>query len=79
VDGSEKHHYWKAWQTHCGLYQDTPGKIQAPHILTDRLLTYAVAVREGQYGNGHKVQVQLVEFALRAVAQKYVMDGYPDP
>lgn len=79
VDGSERHRYWKAWQTHCGLYQDTPGKIHAPHILTDRLLTFAVAVREGQYGKGHKVQVQSVEFALRAVAQKYVLDGYPDP
>ena len=49
------------------------------HILTDRLLTFAVAVREGQYGKGHKVQVQSVEFALRAVAQKYVLDGHPDP
>jgi hypothetical protein len=36
-------------------------------------------VREGQYGKGHKVQVQSVEFALRAVAQKYLLDGYPDP
>jgi len=54
-------------------------KIHAPHILMDRLLTFAVAVREGQYGKGHKVQVQSVEFALRAIAQKYVLDGYTDP
>ncbi len=79
VDGSERHRYWKAWQTHCGLYQDAPSEIQAPHILTDRLLTFAVAVREDQYGNGHQVQVQSVKFALRAVAQKYVLDGYPNP
>ncbi len=79
VDGVERHRYWKVWQTHCGLYQDTTGEIHAPHILMDRLLTFAVAVREGQYSNGHKVQVQLVDFALRAVAQKYVLDGYPDP
>ncbi len=79
VDGVEWHRYWKACQTHCGLYQDTTGKIQAPHILTDRLLTFAVAVREGQYGNIHKVQVQSVEFALRAITQKYVLDGYLDP
>jgi hypothetical protein len=79
VDGSERHCYWKAWQTHCRLYQDATGEIHAPHILTDRLLTFAVAVREGQYGKGHQVQVQSVEFALRAVAQKYVLDGYPDP
>ena len=58
VDGSEWHRYCKAWQTHCGLYQDTTGKIHAPHILTDRLLTFAVAVQESQYGKGHKVQVQ---------------------
>jgi len=68
-----------AWEAICGLCQDAPGEIQAHHILTDRLLTFAVAVREGQYGKGHKVQVQSVEFALRAVAQKYVLDGHPDP
>jgi len=64
VDGSERHRYWKAWQMHCGLYQDATGEIQAPHILTDRLLTFAFAVWEGQYGKGHQVQVQSVEFAL---------------
>jgi len=48
VDGSERHCYWKAWQTHCGLYQDATGKIQAPHILTEQILTFAVTVREGQ-------------------------------
>jgi len=79
VDGSERHRYWKAWQMHCGLYQDATGEIQAPHILKDRLLTFAVAVREGQYGKGHQIQVQSVEFALRAITQKYVLDGYPDP
>ncbi len=79
VDGSERHRYWKAWQTHCGLYQYATSKIQVTHILTDRLLTFAVAVREGQYGKGHQVQVQFVEFAHRAIAQKHVLDGYPDP
>ena len=64
VDRSERHCYWKAWETHCRLYQDTPGKIQAPHIRTDQLLTFAVAVREGKYGNGHQVQVQSVTQAL---------------
>ena len=60
VDRSKRHHYWMAWETHCRLYQDTPGKIQAPHILTDRLLTFAVAMWEGKYSNGHQVQVQSV-------------------
>ena len=79
MDGSEGHCYWKAWQMHCGLYQDAIGKIQAPHILTDRLLTFAVAVREGQYSKGHQVQVQSVKFMLQAIAQKYVLDRHPDP
>ena len=74
VDGSKRHRYWKAWQMHRGLSQDTTGKIHKPHILTDRLLTFAVAVREGQYGKGHQVQVQSVEFTLRAVDQKYVLE-----
>ena len=59
---------------HCGLYQDAPGEIQAHHILMYLLLTFAVAVREGQYGKGHQVQVQSVEFTLRAVDQKYVLE-----
>ena len=62
-----------------GSIRMPPAKIQAPHILTDQLITFAVAVREGQYGKGHQVQVQSVKFALQAVAQKYVLDGYPDP
>jgi hypothetical protein len=36
-------------------------------------------VREGQYGNRHKVQVQTVARALRFVSQKFVLDRHPDP
>jgi hypothetical protein len=79
VDGSERHRYWKAWQTHCMLYQDAPGKIQAPNIITDRLLTFAVAVQEGQYDNRHKVQVQTVARVLWFVHQKFVLDKHPEP
>jgi hypothetical protein len=79
VYGPKWHRYWKAWQMHCGLYQDAPGKIQAPHILMDQLLTFAVAMQEGQYGNGRKVQVQTVTRALRFVSQKFVLDGHLDP
>jgi hypothetical protein len=61
------------------LYQDAPGKIQAPHIIMDQLLTFAVAMREGQYGNGHKVQVQTVARALQFVSHKFVLDGHPNP
>jgi hypothetical protein len=61
---------------HCRLYHDAPSEIQAPHILTDRLLTFAVTVREGQYGNGHQVQVQMVARALRFVSQKLILDGH---
>jgi hypothetical protein len=45
----------------------------------DQLLTFAVAVREGQYGLGAQVKVQSVERALRHVTQRLVLDGYPDP
>jgi len=79
VDGSKRHCYWKAWQIYCGLYHNAPSKIQAPYIFTDQLLTFAVAVREGQYGNGHQVQVQSVAQALRFVSQKLVLDGHPNP
>ena len=79
VDGAERSKYWKAWTTHCRLhYRSFSGAQTAPDI-TDRLLTFAVAVREGQYGLGATVQVQSVEKALRHVAQKLVLDGHPDP
>jgi hypothetical protein len=43
------------------------------------LLTFAVAVREGKYGLGSRIQVQSVSVALQAIAQKYVLDGHCDP
>jgi hypothetical protein len=64
---------------HCSLYHNAPGEIQVPHILMDQLLTFAVAVREGQYGNGHQVQVQSVARALRFVSQKLILDRHPNP
>jgi hypothetical protein len=45
----------------------------------DQLLTFDVAVREGKYGLESQVKVQLVERALRHVAQGLVLDGHPDP
>jgi hypothetical protein len=66
-------------QTHCRLYHDAPGEVQAPHVLTDRLLTFAVAMREGQYDNGSQVQVQTVSKAIQFVSQKLILDGHPDP
>jgi hypothetical protein len=78
VDGANRSRYWKAWTAHCALYnpQLAPG---AAHPNTDRLLTFSVTVQEGQYRNGAPVTVQLVERALRHVAQRLVLDGHPDP
>ncbi len=78
VDGADRYRYWKAWTAHFALYdpQSAPGATQTN---TDRLLTFAVAVQEGQYGNGAPVMVQLVKRALRHVAQKLVLDRHPDP
>ncbi len=47
--------------------------------ITNCLLTFAVAVREGQYGLGATVQVQSVERALWHIAQRIILDGHPDP
>ena len=78
VGKAERTRYWKAWERHCHLYQaDSRGK--PPPDATNMLLTFAVAVREGQYGLGHQVKVQSVSKALCAVGQKYVLDGHPDP
>jgi hypothetical protein len=43
------------------------------------LLTFAVVVREGQYSIGCQVKVQSVTATLRAIAQRYILDGHSDP
>ena len=57
----------------------TSSKGKPPPDARDMLLTFAVAVREGKHGLGRQVKVQSVSKALRAVAQKYVLDGHRDP
>jgi hypothetical protein len=57
VDGTERVKYWKAWTTHCRRHYCSSSGSQAMENSTDRLLTFAVAVREGQYGLGATVQV----------------------
>ena len=78
VGRAERTKYWKAWESHCRLYQ-TSSTGGPPSDASNMLLTFAVAVREGRYGRGDQVTVQSVSKALRAVAQKYVLDGHPDP
>jgi hypothetical protein len=43
------------------------------------LLTFAVAMQEGQFGLGRQIKVQSVKAALQAVSQKYALDGYNNP
>ncbi len=79
MDGTERDKYWKAWTTHCRRHYCSSGGSQALENSTDRLLTFAVAVREGQYSLRATVQVQSVKRALRHVAQRIILDGHPDP
>ena len=69
VGSPKRARYWKAWERHCQLYQaDSHGK--PPPNAQGMLLTFAVAVQEGQFGLRNKVKVQSVSKALRAVGQK---------
>ncbi len=77
VDGFKRERYWRAWKTHCRLFPQAGDKWAS--VVTDQLLTFAVAVQEGQYGLGAQVKVQSVERALRHVTQRLVLDGHPDP
>jgi hypothetical protein len=79
VHGTKRTRYWRAWTMHCQLYESVIGCQPSDQDTTDRLLTFAVAVREGKYGLGKQVKVQSVERALRHVAQKLVLDGHPNP
>jgi hypothetical protein len=47
--------------------------------ITDKLLTFPIAVREGKYSLGATVKVQSVQRALQHVPQKLVLDGHPNP
>jgi hypothetical protein len=47
VGGTERNMYWKASMTHCCRHYFSSGGSQAMENSTDRLLTFAVAVREG--------------------------------
>jgi hypothetical protein len=62
---------------HCPLFPQTGNK--SASVGMDQLLTFAVAMQEGQYGLRAQVKVQSVERALRHVAQRLVLDGHPDP
>jgi hypothetical protein len=79
VDGTKCTCYWHAWTTHCQLYKSVVGHQPLDQDTMDRLLTFAVTVREGKYGLGNQVKVQSVERALRQVTQKLVLDGHPNP
>ena len=79
VDGADRNKCWNAWTTHCRRHYGSSGNAQATENITDRLLTFAVAMREGQYGLSATVQAQSVERALRHVAQRIILDGHPDP
>jgi hypothetical protein len=79
VDRTKCNHYWRAWTAHCRLYHNDLGARPTSSKTTDRLLTFTVAVREGQYSLGDQVKVQSVERALQHVAQRLVLDGHLDP
>jgi hypothetical protein len=79
VDRTKCDRYWRTWTAHCRLYPKDRGSGPTASKRTDQLLTFAVAMREGQYGLGDQVKVQSVERALRHVAQWLVLDGHPDP
>jgi len=80
VDGAERQRHWKAWESHT---QAHGGNVYLTGISTeartDALLTFAVAIRSGKYGQKHQVGVQSVEKALRHVAQAFVLARVPDP
>ncbi len=61
VDRSECDRYWQAWTAHCRLYPNNLGSRLSASETTDRLLTFAVAVREGQFGLGDQDKVQSVD------------------
>jgi hypothetical protein len=58
----------KHGRTHCALSHHPSNCTQASETITDKLLTFAVAMWEGKYSLGATVKVQSVERALRHIA-----------
>ena len=80
VDGSERQRHWKAWESHTSAHNfDLYLRGLSAAERTDALLTFAVAIRRGKYGQKHQVGVQSVEKALRHVSQAFVLARVPDP
>jgi hypothetical protein len=80
VEGAERDRYWCAWTMHCRLYSQNDRCVGLPpHNIEDMLLTFAVAMWEGQIGLGRQIKVQSVQAGLRAISQKYVLDAYINP
>ncbi len=78
VDGAERLRSWNAWTDHNLSLYGTCASDQK-QVTTDKLLTFDVAMWEGKYGLGSPVKVQTAKRAPRHVAQKFILDGQPDP
>jgi len=80
LDGAERKRHWKAWESHTSAHNlDIYLRGLSAEKRTDALLTFAVAIRRGKYGNKAQVGVQSVSKALRHVAQAFVLARVPDP
>lgn len=80
VDGAERQRHWKAWESHTKAHGVDPYlRTVSTEERTEALLTFAVAIRSGKYGQKHQIRVQSVDKALRHVAQAFVLARVPDP
>ena len=80
MDPERRSKTWRHWCSFVAKWHRSPylvdcSKAQQAHILA----TFAVGIRQGEYGRGRRVTAQSVGKALSAVGQTIQMAGYDDP
>ncbi len=80
MDSAARATSWRWWQQYCTDCGTDPWlRDTTPAICSQLLLGFAARTRTGFFGKGWQVGAQIVEKALRHVAQAFVLEGYPDP
>ena len=81
VDDGRRKKYWQDWtgftqvQWRVSPFLESCGYDKRAAILS----AFAVRVRQGDYGRGHRITTQSVDRALRAVGQTFQLAGRNDP
>ena len=80
MDEPRRRSYWNHWTGFAARWGICPYLTDcSPYKQSSILASFAVGVRNGDFGRGHQITTQSVDRALRAVGQTIQLAGLPDP